>query len=121
MFMFELENQKVKLSPRSITVKDDNNKTIGVVRGIQCFKDCRPNLQMEIWKKARNSSADLSRIYYVDGKWYYLHDKKWDTDYFKYFEGRDSNMDKKYRERHETYEALVNENTIEVINCYIII
>ena len=116
MFMFELKNQKVKLSPRSITAKDDNNKTVGVVRGIQCFKDCRPNLQMEIWKKARDVNADLCRIYYVDGKWYYLHDKKWDAD----LEGRDSNMDKKYKQRWATYEALVNENIMEVIECYII-
>lgn len=121
MFMFELENQKVKLSPRSITVKDDNDKTVGVVRNIQRFKDCRPSLQMEIWKKARDANADLNRIYYVDGKWYYLHDKKWDVDYFKYFVHRDCNMDKEYKKRRETYESLVNGKIMEVINCYIII
>lgn len=120
MKMQEINNQRVKLSPCSITIKDDNNKTCGVVRGIQCFRDCRPNLQTEIWKEARDANADLNRIYYVDGKWWYLHDKKWDADYFKYFEGRDSGMDEKYKSRWATYEALVNENIMEVIECYIV-
>lgn len=119
MKMEELNHKTIKISARSITVKDENNKTKGIVR-MTAFKDCRPNLQMEVWKIAKEAKADLNQIFYADNKWWYIYDNKWDENYFKYFENRDSNMDNKYKERQNTYEALVNENTMEVIECYII-
>lgn len=121
MTMQELNHKTIKISARSITVKDENNKTRGIVR-MTAFKDCRPNLQMEAWKivKEAKAKADLNKIFYSDNKWWYIHDIKWDENYFKYFENRDSNMDKKYKEKQNTYEALVNENAMEVIECYII-
>ena len=120
MTINEINNCMVKLSPRSITVKDENNKTKGIVRGIQNFKECRPNVQVEIWKTIREYNLPLDRIYHAEGKWWFLHDKKWVANYFRYFEGRDSAMDKKYAEIWDVYEALINENLMEVVNCYII-
>lgn len=115
----EINNHRVKLSPRSITIKDDSNKTRGVVRAV-CFKECKPNLQIEVFKIARSVEADLSNFYYSDNKWWYIHNKCWDANYFKYFEGRDPLMDIKYQRRQEIYKILCAEPTIEVIECYIV-
>lgn len=120
MKMTDIVGKRIKLSANSITVKDEAGKTRGVVRDIRQFKNCRPNQQMEIWKKARNAGADLNNIINAEGKWWYINDLKWESDYFKYFEGRDENMDKKYQNRRNIYDALVNENAIEVIDCYVL-
>ena len=120
MRMNEINNCAVKLSPRSITVKDENNKTKGIVRGIQNFKECRPNVQVEIWKVIRQYNLPLDRIYYAEGQWYFIHNEKWIEDYFRYFVGRDERMDKKYAEICDVYHALIDENLMEVVECYIV-
>lgn len=120
MKMTDIIGKRIKISANSITVKDEAGKTRGVVRGIRQFKNCRLNQQMEIWKKAKGAGADLKNIINAEGKWWYINDLKWESDYFKYFEGRDENMDKKYQDRRNIYDALVNENAIEVIDCYIL-
>lgn len=120
MKMTDIIGKRIKISANSITVKDEAGKTRGVVRGIRQFKNCRPNQQTEIWKKAKDAGADLNNIINAEGKWWYINDLKWESDYFKYFEGKDENMDKKYQNRRNIYDALVNENAIEVIDCYIL-
>ena len=124
MNMKDIIGKKIKISANSITVKDDAGKTRGIVKNIRKFIDCRANLQSEIWRTLKNAKVGWTDIadttFYVDGKWWYINDLKWESDYFKYFEGRDENMDKQYQKRRNIYDALVNENIMEVIDCWIL-
>lgn len=119
MEMKDIIGKRIKLSANSITVKDENGKTRGIVRGARRFKDCRTNQQLEIWKQAKNAGANFDCIVNAEGKWWYINDLKWESDYFKYFEGMED-MDKRYQNRRDIYDALVNANVMEVIDCWIL-
>ena len=120
MEMKDIIGKRIKLSANSITVKDENGKTRGIVRGARRFKDCRANQQTEIWGRAKKLGVDFDCVVNAEGKWWYINDLKWESDYFKYFEGRDESLDKKYQNRRNIYDALVNENVMEVIDCWIL-
>ena len=47
----ECVNQKVKINSRSITIKDEKDKTCGVVRNIISLYDLQVNKQMDYCKK----------------------------------------------------------------------
>ena len=127
MEMKDIIGKRIKLSANSITVKDENGKTRGIVRGARRFKDCCANQQIEIRGKIKkagisfiNVGVNFDCVVNAEGKWWYINDLKWESDYFKYFEGRDENIDKKYQNRRNIYDALVNENVMEVIDCWIL-
>lgn len=127
MEMKDIIGKRIKLSANSITVKDENGKTRGIVRGARRFKDCRANQQIEIRGKIKNAGisfinagVNFDCVINAEGKWWYINDLKWESDYFKYFEGRDESLDKKYQNRRNIYDALVNENVMEVIDCWIL-
>lgn len=120
MQMQELTNQKVKISSHTITVKDDNNKTRGMIRNVRPFKECQTNVQMNIWKTARQYNIELDKLFYVDGQWWYIYNTKWDEDYHRYFENKNAQMDKKYKERCAAYETINTETNINIIKCYIL-
>ena len=53
MNISELKNQRIKISPRSITCRNENGKTCGVVRDVKQFKTARPAEQMKYFKAVR--------------------------------------------------------------------
>ena len=120
MNMKDIIGKKIKIYANSIAVRNDAGKTIGIVRGVRRFKDCRANQQTEIWGRAKKLGVDFDCIVNAEGKWWYINNLKWESDYFKYFEGKDENMDKKYQVRRNIYDTLVNENVMEVIDCWIL-
>ena len=119
MTMWELNDRKIKISRQTITVKDDEGKTRGMVRGVDAFKDCRANLQHDIWKTIRRYGADSNKVFYAEGKWWYIHDLKWDSNFNKYFKD-DANMVKKYENQNWIRESLIESGTMEVIDCWIL-
>ena len=119
MTMWELNDRKIKISRQTITVKDDKGKTRGVVRGVNSFKDCRTNLQLDIWKTIRRYGVDSDKVFYAEGKWWYIHDLKWDSDFNKYFKD-DTNMVQKYEQRNWIAESLTETEGIHVIYCWIL-
>ena len=46
-------NKKVKISKRSITIKNDEGKTCGVVRNITSLYDLQPNKQWDYFKQLK--------------------------------------------------------------------
>ncbi len=120
MKMKDIIGKRIKLSTNSITVKDENGKTRGIVRGVRRFKDCRANQQTEVWGRAKKLGANFDCVVNAEGKWWYINDLKWESDYFKYFEGRYASVDKMYQDKRNVYDALVNENVMEVIDCWIL-
>lgn len=123
MNMKEINGQKItlpKATGQTITIKDDNGKTKGMVRGVSAFRNCRANLQTEIWRTLREADAELNNVFYTEGRWWYIHNLKWDNDYEKYFKGRDAGMDAKNEKRLATLETLAQDGKIEIVRAYII-
>lgn len=128
MFMFELENQKVKLSANSITVKDENGKTKGVVRSITSFTKLPMRTVCEWSKKMRecdllgcSESKNLINNVIYDGRsMYYLNNLKPIKFYEETLKGIDGYEDEKrsYEKRLEVAEKAKKYMT--VIDCYII-
>lgn len=120
----ELKNQRVKLSPRSITCKDENGKTKGVVSGAVKFEDLQPNKAIDYFHTIRDAglwgNGESENIYVYGGKIYYLYNLKAVETYKKYFEGKPGfeNEEKRYNERKQAAENAAKIGT--VIPCYII-
>lgn len=80
MEMIDLKNKRVKISAGTITVKDENDKTCGMVRGVRPFKSWAPREAAEYFKSLKASgiwgSRDVSTENVIlDGKQlYYLND-----------------------------------------------
>lgn len=76
MEVLDCINKNVKISKGSITIKDDDNKTRGIVRDIRHFKDIQTNMQSKyfrIMKQAEiwgNSKIDLNNVVIKDNKIY---------------------------------------------------
>lgn len=127
MKILEIENKKVKISAHSITVKDDNGKTCGVVRNATRYHELRTSDQLEHWKDIKTSGiADfpkfIDRIVYCDGRVYFLHDLRMIEKYEQMFE-RFPQTDLEDVKRHYHTLKQVAERAAEfatVIPCYIL-
>lgn len=123
----DIENKRVKISARSITVKDENDKTCGIVRNVVRFKDLPINKQFDWFKVVKECGVWghenlLNRFLICDGKAYFLFNTKRDDTYRKFYK------DKEWY-RHEDYQSdLIRRKNIAekiseyatVIPCYIL-
>ena len=77
-----LNNQVVRLSNKSITVKNENGKTKNVITGIEMFSNMAFNKQMD-WniKFRKYGKMPLERMFLYKNKWYLLMDKKYIPTY----------------------------------------
>ena len=127
MIIEDVKNRMVKLSPRSITVKDEYNKTCGVVRGIEKFNSLQPNIKFEYFKIVKKSGVwsckfdgEMNRIYCYDKKLYYLFNlyplKNYENFERKY--GADESSKAHYEERKKL--AVTASEVMTVIPCYIL-
>lgn len=123
MDIFSIAHERIKLSPHSITVKNDSNKTIGVVRGITKFKDLRISESQKYFHKLREAGVWgvlTENVIFCDGKMYYLHNLQADENYMKYF-AADKEFFKQEFENYEVRQQLKRnmEKICTVIDCYI--
>lgn len=123
MKITDITNKTIKLSKHSITVKDEQDKTRGVVRGVTPFKELRTAEQMKYWKQLREcglwGSEFMDGFIICDGEPYYLHNLKVIVDYKKYFEQLGYENDrKKYEQQLEIAEKVKEFAT--VIPCYLL-
>lgn len=78
MKITEINNQYCKISKNSITVKDDYNKTIGVVTKLVRFKDLQANKQINFSKTLRsagiwgNNKIEMDLCYIIDNSIFLL-------------------------------------------------
>ena len=76
MEILDCINKSIKISKGSITIKDKDNKTRGIVRDIKHFKDVQINIQSKyfrIMKQAGiwgNSKIDLNNVIIKDNEIY---------------------------------------------------
>lgn len=111
--------KKVKISKSSITIKDDNNKTCGVVRNITILYDLQANRQMEYYKKIRklglHGKISIKDCIIVDGVMYVFRNIKSKLWHEKY--GFISEEEKQKAEETETIYNAIRTAGIEVIEC----
>lgn len=79
--IIDCENQIVVVSARSITIKDENDKTRGLVRNIDNLYDLSPNKQFPLARKIEQEGLSrnvyfgfCNEILIVDGELYVLVD-----------------------------------------------
>lgn len=125
MKITEIHNKKVKISPHSITVKNDDDKTCGVVRDVKPFKELRPAEGVKYWRKLREcgifGNSDLLKCFVIcDGHPYYLHDLTSLETYERLFKGMEGweSEERRYNERKQAAERISEIAT--VIPCYVI-
>ena len=125
MKITDIENKRVKISSHSITVKNDSDKTCGVVNNVNPFKELRPADQMTYFKELKECGifghSDLLKYFVIcDGEPYYLHNLKPIEFYEKTFKGREGweNEERKYNDRKQVAEKVSHIAT--VIPCYVI-
>lgn len=125
MDMLDLIGKRIMISAQTITVKDENYKTRGMVRGITQFKNARPNLQIDVSGILRKtgiwqSPFGNSNLIYDGKKWYYMNNLKPLEFYEKYLADHPG-----YESDKNAYEQrkLMAEKAAEyftVIDCYIL-
>lgn len=112
-------NKKVKISKRSITIKDDDNKTCGVVRNIVSLYDLQANKQMDYYRKIRDiglhGKISIRDCIISDGTMYIFRNIKSKLFHEKYGY-MDDNEKQKAEEQERIYQTL-KDNEIEVIEC----
>lgn len=123
----DINNKKVKIGVTSITVKDDNDKTCGVVRNISRFKDLSPRMAQPLWKKLREcglwGTKYMENVVVCDGQLCYLHNLKADKFYHDIKEIlTDCEMLEDETKRFDYRQDVKNRaeaNGIKVMSCYL--
>ena len=123
----ELQGKKINISAHSITVKNDEDKTAGIVRNIIKFKDLRPNIQCDYSKILRNTGLwnskqhVMDQVIYCNNKLCYINNLKRLEDIERYFLNKDGweSETASYYELKELAQK-AEESGITVIDCYII-
>ena len=112
-------NRKVKISKGSITIKNDEDKTCGVVRNICSLYDLQANRQMDYYRKLNNiglhGKISICDCIISDGTMYIFRNIKSKLYHEKY--GYFDDYEKQKAEEQETYYNTAKENGIEVIEC----
>lgn len=115
----DCENRNVKISKASITIKDENGKTCGVVRNIVSLYDLQPNRQMDYYRKIRDmglhGKISIRDCIISDGTMYIFRNIKTKLFHEKY--GYMDDYEKQKAEEQEANYNTARENGIEVIEC----
>lgn len=122
--MMDLVGKNVKIGKTSITIKDDDNKTRGIVKNMISLADAQPNKQFEFGSMLRKLGiySVLSKKAFVikDGTLYAIRNTKNDEFKKKIMERNGFEYDKEvWAEQAEAYKKLA-ENGISVIECRIL-
>ena len=77
----EIEGKRINVSARTITIKDENNKTCGMVRNITTLNDVQPNKQIVFSTDLRKKGVSreimmryLDKIVIYESEMYFLVD-----------------------------------------------
>lgn len=117
--MKDCQGKLVKICKSSITIKDENGKTCGVVRDITRFSDVQPNKQFEIGSCLRKMGVakwvDMSACVMKGTNFYFLRNVK--SKLFHEKHGFFSDEEKqRYDKTNEAYEKITAAG-LEVIEC----
>ena len=115
MEIIDIKNQYVKLSKGSITVKGENGKTKGLVKGLTRFLDLQANKKIDYSKLLRNSGVwgnskiDMNNCYILDSTVYLIRN----MNSYKYYTEEE-------KEKYDTMYQNIASYGIMVIPCYFV-
>ena len=115
MEIMDIKNQYVKLSKGSVTVKGENGKTKGLVRGLTRFLDLQANKKIDYSKLLRNSGVwgnskiNMDNCYILDGTVYLIRN----MNSYKYYTEEE-------KEKYDTMYQNIASYGIIVIPCYFV-
>lgn len=111
--------KNVKISKNSITIKNEEGKTCGVVRNIISLYDMQANKQFEYYKWIKSAGLhgkiSIKDCIISDGIMYIFRDIKSKLYYKKY--GYFSEDEKKRIEEIDMFYSDIEENGLKVIEC----
>lgn len=120
----EIQNRRIKISLHSITVKNDDDKTCGMVKDVKPFKELRPADAMKYFSKLREigvfGNSELLKCFVIcDGKPYFLNNLCPLETYERLFKDKEGweGEERKYNERKQIAERMTEIAT--VIPCYV--
>lgn len=115
----DCRNKKVKISKGSITIKDENGKTCGIVQNIISLYDLQPNKQMDYYKKIRDmglhGKISIKDCIIKDDTMYVFRNIKSKLFHEKY--GYIDDSEKQRAEEQESVFNIIKNTGIEVIEC----
>lgn len=79
MEMKDLNGKRIRISKNSITAKNENGKTCGVVRNTTTLYDLQANKQMDFYRKLKEHGAlpiRLNDVIIKDSEMYIMHNIK---------------------------------------------
>lgn len=86
--IFSLQGKRVKWSKNTATIKDENDKTRGMIRGVTAFRDLPIRDQIEFPRALRVHEITKNIVRYC-GKWYYMRNMRYVEQHRKYFSDPD--------------------------------
>ena len=111
--------KKIKISKSSITIKDDNNKTCGVIRNITSLYDLQANKQIDYYKTLRklglHGKISIKECIIANGTMYVFRNIKSKLFHEKY--GFISEEEKQKAEETETIYNAIKTAGLNVIEC----
>ena len=118
----ECIGKNIKISKNSITIKDNNNKTCGVVRNIISLYDMQPNKQYDYYKKLKqiglHGKISIKDIIVKDNTMYAFRNIKSKLHHQKY--GYFSESEERKEKEQDQYFEIAQLNDIQVIECIFI-
>lgn len=126
MTINDLTNKRVKLSAATITIKDDANKTRGMVRSVRRYSDAAFRDKSEwfktlkatgIWEAANHIDKLLDRVYIADNCLVLLRDMRYEDNYNRFGKGFEAD-DKHFNMLQQVYKQAAD-NDVTVIPCFI--
>lgn len=126
MTINDLTNKRVKLSAATITIKDDANKTRGLVRGVRQFSNATNGDKSKwfktlkvtgVWEAAAEITKLLDRVYIADNRLVLLRDMRYEDNYNRFGKGFEAD-DKHFNMLQQVYKQAAD-NDVTVIPCFI--
>lgn len=116
-----LKGKRVKICPRSITCKDVNGKTCGVVNDVCSFLNLPARYQFDLCRKFNRHTVNIHNVYVRNNKeLFYLLDLRKIEFYERYIQGHDSFETDDNNYHNMIQGAKEAEKSMKVIPCYII-
>ena len=117
--ILECIGKEIKISKNSITIKDENGKTRGVVRNVISLHDIQPNKQIEYYKMLKeanlNTKISNKNCFIKDNELYILRNIKSKLFHDKY--GYFSDSEKEKEKMNDTIYKIAFEKGFKVIEC----
>lgn len=117
--ILECIGKEIKISKNSITIKDENGKTCGVVRNVISLHDIQPNKQIEYYKMLKeaklNTKISNKNCLIKDNELYIFRNIKSKLFHAEY--GYFSDNEKEKEETDDSIYKIAIEKGFKVIEC----